>query len=387
MSRATRDRDTRRWLRRAFAAALGLTTLIGVVFGCAYLLRNQSGVARAIIWMEADTDDYERFPSRSIESGEPDRFRSAPLPLDRLPVAGQGLAELLSASETTAFVVIADEAVVYERYPNGSSRDSIQTSFSVAKSFASALVGIAIEAGAIGSVDDPITGYLPELAERDPRFSEITIEHLLTMASGLRYEESGLPWGDDAETYYATDLRDLALTDTEVVEAPGTSWHYNNYNPLLLGLILERATGLSVSEYLERELWRPLGAEFDASWSLDSEGSGFEKMESGINACAIDFARLGVLFLDRGRWQGRSIVPSSWVASSTAPSQTASHYGYWWWLERGGAYLARGNLGQFLYVNPRKDVVIARFGDDDGDVDWPALFSELALAVKTREGS
>ena len=204
------------------------------------------------------------------------------------------------------------------------------------------------------------------------------------MSSGLRYEETGLAWGDDAETYYATDLRDLDLTDTEVVEPPGGRWQYDNYNPLLIGMILERATGVSVAEYLESRLWRPLGAEFDATWSLDSDDSGLEKMESGINARAIDFARLAVLYMHRGRWQGRRVVPSSWVASSTAPTPAAPNYGYWWWLEPRGAFLARGNFGQFVYVDSRREVVIARFGDGDGEVDWPAAFAELAGTVAGR---
>lgn len=131
------------------------------------------------------------------------------------------------------------------------------------------------------------------------------------MSSGLRYEEQGTPWSDDTETYYAPDLRKLALTDTEIVGPPGEQWHYNNFNPLLLGMILERATSQHVAEYMQTRLWRPLGAEADASWSLDSEASAFEKMESGINARAIDFAKLGSLYLHEGKWNGRRVLPAS----------------------------------------------------------------------------
>jgi CubicO group peptidase (beta-lactamase class C family) len=368
-----------RWL---LAVALGVVVLAGLVFGTAYLLKDESGIARAIVWMEADTDDYKRFPARPIEA--PARavsFERQPIDLGTLEVSGRPLDELLSSTDTTAFLVLRGDRLVYERYFGGDDRESIQTSFSVAKSFASALVGIALRDGAIASVDDPITRYLPELLERDPRFERITIAHLMAMTSGLRYDENGLPWGDDAETYYGTDLRELALVDTEMVEPPGTRWHYNNYNPLLLGMILERTTGMPVAEYLERDLWRPLGAEFDASWSLDSEDSGFEKMESGINARAIDFARLGVLYLNDGRWHGRQLVPRSWVRESTSPVGGVPHYGYWWWLESGGSFLASGNLGQFVFVDPRHDVVIARFGTDAGDVEWRSLFAELAPQV------
>jgi CubicO group peptidase (beta-lactamase class C family) len=374
----------RRWRRWALAVLVGLVALPGLVFGSAYLLKDRSGTARAIIWMDADTDDRRRFPARLIEA--PQRatpLERAPIDLDDERIGGRPLEELLSDSSTTAFIVLRGDTVVYERYFDGHDRTSIQTSFSVAKSFASALVGIAVEEEAIGDVDDPITRYLPELLERDRRFGQITIAHLISMTSGLRYEESGLPWGDDAQTYYGTDLRDLALADTEIVEPPGTRWHYNNYNPLLVGMILERATGVPVAEYLERKLWRPLGAEFDASWSLDSEDSGFEKMESGINARAIDFARLGVLYLRDGTWLGRQIVPRAWIRASTTAASVAYHYGYWWWVEPGGGFLARGNLGQFVFVDPRRDVVIARFGDDDGGVQWSYLFERVASLALT----
>jgi CubicO group peptidase (beta-lactamase class C family) len=371
----------RAWPRRVLKGFLIALGVVGLVFGVSYLLTPYSGLARAIVWMEADVDDYRRFPSRPIQA--PDqafRFRRAPTPAGLATVSVDGaerdLEEFLGSTGTTTFIVIRDEAILYERYLNGDNRSSIQTSFSVAKSYLSALVGIAIEEGLL-SLDDPITEHIPELLDRDQRFSRITVEHLISMSSGLRYVESNLPWGDDAQTYYAADLRELALEDTEIVEAPGKTWLYNNYNPLLLGMILERATGMTVAEYLEQKLWRPLGSEFTASWSLDSESSGFEKMESGLNARAIDFARLGVLYANGGEWEGQEIVPRDWVETSTG-AQAIGYYGYWWWVEPGGVFLARGNHGQLVYVDPSRDLVIARFGTTDADVDWPAVLAEMA---------
>ena len=128
-----------------------------------------------------------------------------------------------------------------------------------------------------------MTDYVPELLARDARFADITISQLLDMTSGIHYEEFPLPNGDDALTYYFDDLRALAIERTQIDEAPGMRWHYDNYNPLLLGLVLERATGMPVAEYLGERLWTKIGTESAASWSLDREG-GFEKMESGINA-------------------------------------------------------------------------------------------------------
>jgi CubicO group peptidase (beta-lactamase class C family) len=225
--------------------------------------------------------------------------------------------ELLVSTQTTAFLIIKDGQLIYENYFNGYKRDSINTSFSVAKSFISALVGIAIDEGLINSVDDSITKYIPELKYKDSRYSAIAIKNLLSMASGLRYVEEKTPFGDDAKTYYDPNLRAVVLSAV-IEEEPGKTFHYNNYNYLLLGIILERATGMPVAKYMEERPWKPLGTEAPASWSLDSKASGFEKMESGINARAIDFAKFGELYLNNGsNWNGQQIISEKWVKTST----------------------------------------------------------------------
>ena len=296
------------------------------------------------------------------------------------------LEQFLAASDTTAFLIVRGDTLLYEGYFNGAGHDTVQTSMSVAKSVLSALVGIAIGEGRIGSVDDPITRYVPELAERDRRFEKITLRHLLTMTSGLRYEEDGGPWGDDTATYYAPDLRALALEKTEVTEPPGRRFHYNNFNPLLVGLALERATGSPVATYLEAKLWRPLGMEASGSWSLDSEASGFEKMESGLNARAADFARFGLLFARDGAWRDRQLVPRAWVRDPTlvptpAGRAPAGSYQYFWWVHdqrRPRARFALGKYGQHIYVVPDSDLVLVRFGRDAGYPYWPELLDDLA---------
>jgi len=123
--------------------------------------------------------------------------------------------------------------------------------------------------------------------------------------------------GDDAKTYCYPDLRELALEETRITGTAGEHFHYNNYHPLLLGLVLERATGVAVADYLEAKIWQPIGAEYPGSWSLDEHG--FEKMESGINGRAIDFAKFGRLYLDDGDRDGTQVVPAAWVAASTRP--------------------------------------------------------------------
>jgi CubicO group peptidase (beta-lactamase class C family) len=382
-----------RWRRRLAAGVAVVLLIVAAVYGWAWASVDRSSIARAMWWMGADVGDQHRFPARSIPAGGDASPLLAggeiDLPLTSVGVtdAGAGFDGYLQATDTLALVVVHKDRLVYERYFSGADRLTRQTSFSVAKSFLSTLVGIAIDEGLIGSIDNPVTDYLPELARRDPRFEQITLGDLLAMSSGLRYEEQGLPlpWGDDINTYYGTDLRALALGEAEIVGPPGAAWHYNNYNPLLLGMALERATGMSVSHYMATRLWQPLGVEVDATWSLDSEGSGFEKMESGLNAAPVDYARLGLLFLHKGEWNDARIVSEEWVRAATAADATgdpAEDYQYFWWVDvdRPGRFYALGNFGQYVYVAPDADAVIVRFGRDWGvDNDtWVTTFRDIA---------
>jgi CubicO group peptidase (beta-lactamase class C family) len=299
----------------------------------------------------------------------------------------------LSKTQTTSFIVIKDDKVVYERYFNGFDRQSVVTSFSMAKSFASTLVGIAIDKGMINSVDDPITTYLPELEHRDARFGQISIADLLHMASGIAYDEDG-PMRDDQRTYMDPNLRRAALEHTRIAEAPNRHWLYNNYNPLLVGMILERATHMSVTGFMQANLWDPLGMEFGGSWSIDSKDGAFEKMESGINARAIDFAKLGLLFLHHGSARGRPIVSAAWVKKATQPhgdprefygdASDSFYYGYYWWGSRrdqgDSDFYAEGNKGQFMYCSPQRHLVIVRTGIQYGipAYAWSRIFRQVA---------
>jgi CubicO group peptidase (beta-lactamase class C family) len=392
-------RPPRRWLRRLGSGVLTVILLFLSVYTWAWASVDRSSIARAMWWREADVGDQYRFPARTIPAGE----GAGPLPagaeidLSSVPHAAGGgggtFDGFLREADTLGFVVVSEDQVVYERYFGGANRQARQTSFSVAKSVMSALVGIAIDEGLIGSVADPLTEYLPELVERDARFEQITLRDLLSMSSGLRYREQSLPlpWGDDVNTYYGTNLRELAMRDTEIVRPPGQRWLYNNYNPLLLGMVLERATGLSVSEYMATRLWQPLGAEAIATWSLDSIDSGFEKMESGLNAVPVDYARIGLLFLHGGEWNGTRIVSEDWVRASTAAdtaTDPAGDYQYFWWVDssRLERFYALGNFGQHIYVAPDAGVVIVRNGRDWGvDNDtWLSVFRAVADRLAER---
>ena len=386
-----------RWFRRTAWVLAFLVTSVVAVWGWAFASVQRSTMARAMVWMEADVGDRFRFPSRPIPAGERVSPLLAGAEMDlEAPLAEMGAGPLdrfLRANDTLAFVVVHEDRLVYERYFGRSERDTLQTSFSVAKSILSTVVGIAIDEGRIDSIDDPVTEYVPELLERDPRFERITLRDLLSMSSGLRYEESDVPvpWGDDITTYYGVDLRAAALEDTVIEGPPGAVFQYNNYNPLLLGMVVERATGMSVSEYVSTRLWEPLGAEADASWSLDSERAGFEKMESGFNATPVDYARFGLMYLHGGEWAGTQIVPERWVTEATgtdADTDPSGFYQYFWWIdaERPERFYALGNFGQYIYVAPDADVVIVRNGRDWGveNMAWVALFRRIADDLSQR---
>jgi CubicO group peptidase (beta-lactamase class C family) len=346
---------------------------------------------------------YRYFPERKLTaSPEPFSFAAdtsqEPLVKEAFQTGSKinDVDAFLEKTDTQAFLVIQDDNLIYERYFKGQQRDSIVTSFSVAKSFTSALIGIAIKEGYIKSVDDPITDYIPELAERDQRFQVIRIRDLLMMASGLRFtEEGGLPSTTDSSlTYSFDDLRKVALTETKIVEPPGKTFLYNDYNLILLGIILERATGKPVTTYLQEKIWSPIGMEYDGSWTLDSTVKGFEKMSAGINARAIDFAKFGRLYLNNGSWNGSQIVPADWVEGSTRdngliPDTNPVYYGYLWWGERCNPdsrdFFAWGNHGQFVYVSPAKKLIVVRNGEEYGlegeGTEWGGIFCQFAKAM------
>ena len=384
-----------RGTRRILPACTGLLTV--ALVGCA------TQFMRAVRWWDADMDDIHRFPSREIPRGggtftfspaTPHRYDTLFTPL----VLRQDGAEVrqefdafLRDRDTYAFLVIRRDTLIYEQYFQDRERLSIETTFSISKSLVSIAAGIALDSGWIGSVRDPITRYLPELAARDPAFGAVTIEHLLTMTSGIHFDRGKAPWSHEARSYYSPDLRSVALS-RDLAEPPGSRFQYNPYSPIVLGLALERASGRPLTQLLSEALWSRIGADAPASWSLDSEGNGFEKMESGFNATAIDLAKIGRLFLRGGDWDGDRILAADWVRASVQPDAGAGRprYGYLWWVRPGedeaDRYYAEGRFGQFIYVVPDRALILVRTGRTDGDVDWFSVFERIARRVDAVDG-
>jgi CubicO group peptidase (beta-lactamase class C family) len=379
------------------------------------LLAGSVGVAGALVmasdglqaWMvrqgKALVADFRHFDAMAIARA------AAPRPLPAVPAAlhwpaasGADVEGWLAGHGTVALLVLRDGRLVHERYFDGFTRATVGTSFSVAKSVVSALVGIALHEGRIGSLDEPLTRWLPELLERDARFGAVTLRHLLAMRSGIAFDEGyGRPWSDVSRFYMARDLgaRVRALA---IAGAPDRRFAYQSGDTQLLAMALERAVGEPLARYAERKLWQPMGAEFDASWSLDSEASGQAKAFCCLNARAVDLARFGQLFLDDGRVGERQVLPADWVRASTAvqdrpgahdvarrniemPASERRAFYAWQWRraarpdgEPDSDFWAQGLLGQFVYVSPASRMVIVRLGRHQGEVFWPGWMGELA---------
>lgn len=363
-----------------------LTWLL-VAVGLSFVLYSCK-LGRFVVYNFADIGDHRKFPSRPVIRGE-STFTFTTAEKERAPkeleIKGEKVPfdRYLADNKTVAFLVIRNDTLLYERYWDGYEASSVVPSFSMAKSVTSILIGCAIDDGLIQSVNDPVTRYIPELAARG--FDRVTLEHLLQMTSGLDFNESYVnPFGHAASFYYGTRLR-KEISKLKLKEEPGKSFDYVSGNTQLLGLVLERALkNRTVTDYLEEKLWRKMGMEYDASWSIDRRKNGLEKTFCCLNARARDFAKIGRLYLNKGRWMDEQIVAQSWVEQSTrvdTSQGSAWFYQYQWWLpSRSGDFMAEGILGQYIYVNPNKNLIIVRLGRSNGKANWERLFTSLAAA-------
>lgn len=340
-------------------------------------------IGRFAYYNFANITDHEIFPARTARVDSV-KFYYAEAAVPRAPKVATldgtdiDFGNYLALNKTVAFLIIKNDTIQYEKYFNGYERESVVASFSMAKSVTSILIGCALEDGYIRSIDEPIINYIPEL--KNENVGKVTIKDLLNMRSGIKFNESYVnPFGDAATFYYGTNLR-KAVYRRKPAQEPGSDFSYSSGDTQILGLILERALkGKTVTAYLEEKLWKPLGMEYDATWSLDRKNNGLEKTFCCINARARDFSKLGRLYLNKGNWNGRQIVSKEWVEASTTPDpNNVSYYKYQWWLNDDGSYMMQGILGQYVYVNPAKDLIIVRLGESHGSADWEAIFTMLA---------
>ncbi len=358
---------------------IGLVIFISIVI-------SSCKFGRFVIYNFADIKDYKKFPSRPLVSNET-KFKyystsHGKFP-DTLKLGGTPVAfdKVLEDNKTVAFLIIKNDTIQYEKYFKGYSQESIIPSFSMAKSVTSILIGCAIDDGLIKSIEEPITNYIPELKKNG--FEKVTIKHLLQMTSALKFSESYYnPFGQAASFYYGRNLK-REISKLKLKGIPGQKTDYVSGNTQLLGFVLERSLkGKTITQYFQEKLWTPLEMEYDASWSIDKKNNGTEKTFCCINARARDFAKIGRLYLNKGNWNGKQILSQKWVEESTKVDTTEGsidEYQYQWWLpSTTGDFMAEGILGQYIYVNPSKNIVIVRMGKNEGRINWSDFFILLA---------
>ncbi|WP_438864827.1 serine hydrolase domain-containing protein [Neptunicella sp.] len=284
-------------------------------------------------------------------------------------------AEFLASNNTTGLLVLKDGVIVSENYYLGHSENGQHISFSVAKSFISALLGIAIDEGYIDSIEQTVTDYVPEL--KGSGYDGVRIKDVLQMSSGVRFNEDYGDFDSDINRFSRTVALGQSFDDfTATLERerePGTYHHYVSIDTQVLGMIITRATGQSLTHYLQEKIWQPLGMEHAAYWLADD--TGMELALGGLNVSLRDYARFGQLYLHQGQHQGKQIVPQHWVVDSVTPdaphlmpgknnpaSDTESGYGYQWWIpnDGNGEFQAQGIYGQYIFVDPNNNTVIVK---------------------------
>jgi len=354
----------KRILKYVLYIFFGLIVLANILI----LASGKLFIYKTLIYQHADLDDYKIFQNRELKPGKAEPWNVSTR-YNRVPMPDSLLKEL-TGLKTTAFLVIKNDSLIYENYPANDGVTTISNSFSMAKSIINILTGIALKEGKIKSLDEPVGNYLPEFKEGDK--SKITLRHLLTMSSGLDWDEAySSLLSSTTEAYYGTNLAKQMFA-APVVAPPGTICKYKTVDPQLLSMVLHKATGETISGYADEKLWTQIGTEHEALWSLDHK-DGDEKAYCCFNATARDFARIGKLYLQNGSWDGKEIVPADFVALSTKPNMltddkgnVTDYYGYlWWMLKYKGmqVFCARGLDGQYIIVVPEKKTIIVRLGN------------------------
>lgn len=336
--------------------------------------------AELLFWNQAQLDANfphmeKLFPGHIVKAGK----KVHPLPKGKpLAVADADVDAFMQAQNVAGLIVVQDGKIRLERYGRGFGPGGRWTSFSVAKSFTSTLVGAAIEDGYIHSLADPVTRYIPELAGSG--YDGVTIEQLLTMTSGVKWNEDYTdPKSDVARMY----LEEVPAGEDPIVHymrrlpsetRPGTKWVYKTGETNLIGVLVSRATHKPLANYLSEKVWKPYGMEQDAFWMVDP--AAHEISGCCLSVSLRDYARMGQFVLDGGR----GVVPPGWFGQATRSHADIGHpgygYGFQWWTYPEGRFAARGIFGQSILIDPAHHMVIATFGA------WPKATDQALSAQR-----
>ncbi len=378
--------------KKIVLGALALLVLAGVA-GWFSLDKETRGLLRALptnrdvlFWSQAQRDAAFRAMDRipllakwhTVAPG------AAPRPLPPGPPLALGIdADAFLASQHGAAVLILQGGRLrLERYGLGFDAAGRWTSFSVAKSFTSTLVGAAVRDGAIRSLDDKVSDYIPQM--KGSAYDDVSVRQLLTMTSGVRWNEDyGDPNSDVARFNNhrpepGVDALVSYMRTLPREAPPGTRWHYSTGETNLIGILVTQATGKPLAQYLQEKVWQPAGMERPATWLLSKTGQ--EISGCCLQAAPRDFARFGQFILEGARVDGQSIVPDDWLADATTRRADIGipgrGYGYQWWTFDDGSFAARGIFGQGIFIDPRRQLVIAF------NADWPSAQDAQAAAAR-----
>lgn len=306
-----------------------------------------------------------------------------------------GVTDWLDSRSATALVVLKDGQIVFEDYYQGTNAEDRRISWSMAKSWLSALFGILLDEGAIASIDDPVTKYVPML--EGSAYDGATIKDVLQMSSGVVFDEDYLDYDSDINKMgrvlaLGGSMDEFAAGLTDTYASPGETWRYVSIDTHILGMVVRGATGRDLTELLSEKIAVPMGLEQTPYYLTDGYGVAFAL--GGLNMRTRDYARFGQMFANGGRWNGQQIVPQGWVVESTAASANTAEgetgYGYQWWIPVGsteGQYMARGIYDQYTYIDPSRDVVIVlnaanrQFREDGVGRENEAMFRLIAESL------
>ena len=370
---------------------IGALVLLIYIFNIDYIFKG----VRTIYFTGNNTafiSDYEYFDNKEIRSANPQPW-ALHKQYNTIDESDE-LEELNYERKTKSFLVIKNDSILFEKYYDGHKQTDISNSFSVAKSIVTSMMGKAIMEGKIKSLNQPVSDFFEEY--KDGIASELTVGDLASMSSGMKWNEKYYSVINiTSESYFTDDLRSVILRQ-EIENKPGQAFRYSSGDTQLLAMVIEKATGTSLSDYLSQKFWSPMGAETIALWQIDSKESGMEKAYCCIAATARDFARFGKLYIDKGKWGDTEILDPSFVELSLKPVfDDSPFYGYGWWLyeyEGKKVFTMNGHRGQFVISFPDENIIIVRQGDfnnkgrvSEGSGDLYQYISEgykLATAIE-----
>lgn len=387
-------------MRKFFLIFVAFCLLIVLLFSVLFTWRPE--LIRVAEYQVPDANTYKAYPQTYISPDDTVFHFKKGLTnrkdLDTLKVRdGQNqvipFQEYFKEGRLNLFMVIRNDTIIYQKFAPGYSDTTLTTLFSVGKSMVSIMLGKALEEGKIKSLDDKLLQYVPEL-KSNPAFHNITLRHLFTMKSGLHFDDTNGGYvsaflSDEARYYYTDDIK-KELLQVNADNPPGTVWKYKSIDAFLLTWVIENATGQKAAQYFKHTVWEKIGTAYPASWGLDHE-NGLANTASRFQATAVDLAKIGRLYLNKGKYNGQQIIPEAWVNQSVHMEgekpvtkkgwqQTTQHY--LWWLPaegRNGEFAAEGMRGQRLYMDPLTNTIIVQFaGKGAGDYPYRKISRYLS---------